>query len=345
MSPMFHQINKGKLGITLNMKEPEGIELLHRLAASSDILLENMSAGTMERTGLGYEALRAINPRLIMVAMSGAGQFGPLSDMRTYAPAMSSFAGLEALVGYAGERPVGALNFAIGDPNSAVHALFAIFAALTRREATGTGCYIDLSQTEALIATLTPYLLQAQAEGAQPAPQGNAHPAMAPHAIYPAAGEDKWLTLAVADDRQWAALAGVAPDQAWARDPRYACAAARLTHRQELDAAVASWTATQDRDTLVSRLRRAGIASSPVQDIGEMWADPQLAARGMMHKVELPVLGEEMLLRAPWTFSGLAAAAGGRGPKLGEHNERVLKGILQLPDAEYDRLVADGVIL
>ncbi len=345
MSPMFHQINKGKLGITLNMKEPAGIDLLRQLAASSDIVLENMSAGTMERTGLGYEVLRAINPRLIMVAMSGAGQFGPLSDMRTYAPAMSSFAGLEALVGYKGESPVGALNFAIGDPNSAAHGLFAVFAALARREVTGTGCYIDLSQTEALIATLAPYLLQAQAEGAQPAPQGNAHPTMAPHGIYPASGVDTWLTLAIADDRQWEALAALAPDEAWVRDERYATADGRCAHREELDAAVAAWTATQDRDGLVTRLRAAGIASSPVQDIEEMWADPQLAARGMMHPVELPFLGEEKLFRAPWAFSGFTADAGGRGPKLGEHNEQVLKGILKLPDAEYDRLIAEGVIL
>ena len=343
MSPMFHQINKGKIGITLNMKEPEGVDLLRRLAANSDILLENMSAGTMERTGLGYDALRAINPRLIMVAMSGAGQFGPLSDMRTYAPAMSSFAGLEALVGYEAESPVGALNFAVGDPNSAVHALFAVFAALARRETTGAGCYIDLSQTEALIATLTPYLLQAQAEGAQPAPHGSAHPTMAPHGIYPASGADQWLTLAVADDPQWQALSRLAPP--WAQDPRYATAAGRLAHRHDLDEAVASWTATQLRDTLVTSLRTAGIAASPVQDIDGLWADQQLAARGMMHPVDLPTLGKETLFRAPWSFSGFAADPGGRGPTLGEHNERVLKGILGLPDAEYQRLVDTGAIL
>ncbi len=345
MSPMFHQINKGKLGITLNMKEQAGIDLLHRLVASSDIVLENMSAGTMERTGLGYETLRRINDRVIMAAMSGAGQFGPSADMRTYAPAMSSYAGLETIVGYQDEPPVGALNFAIGDPNSAVHALVAVFAALNRRETTGTGCYIDLSQTEALVATLAPYLLLAQAEGAQPGTMGNAHPGMAPHGIFPAADADRWLSIAVEDDRQWAALTALAPGEAWARDGRYAAAADRIAQRPALEAALADWTATQERDGLIARLRGAGIPSSPVQDIAALWRDPQLAARAMMHPAMLPALGQETLFRAPWTFSDFGADTGSRGPMLGEHNEFVLKGILGLSDAEFDRLTAEGVIL
>ena len=342
MSPMFHQINQGKLGITLNMKQPAGVALVKRLAARSDLVLENMSAGTMERTGLGYDVLRQVNERVIVLSMSGAGQFGPLADMRTYAPAMSSFAGLETLVGYRGERPVGALNFALGDPNAAAHALVAVFAALTRREATGSGCYIDLSQTEALLTTMAPYLLLSQVEGREPGTMGNAHPAMAPHGIYPAAGADRWLTVAIEDDQQWAALASMAG--AWARDDRYAAGAGRVAHRDELDRSVAGWTSREDRDALVARLRQAGIASSPVQSIEEVWADPQFAARAMKQPVELPAMGAEDLFRAPWLFSGFAAKIS-RGPLLGEHNERVLKGILGLSAAEFDQMKADGVIL
>ena len=326
------------------MKQPGAIALLHRLVAESDLVLENMSAGTMERTGLGYEALCAINPRIIMVAMSGAGQFGPLSDMRTYAPIMSSFAGLEALVGYQGEAPVGALNFALGDPNAAAHALVAVFAALIRRQDTGAGCYVDLSQTEALIATLTPYLLQSQVEGRQPGPAGNAHPGMAPHGIFPAQGTDRWLTIAVQDDRQWAALTALAGGQAWAEDASLATAAARLARRAGLDQAVAAWTAPQDRDALVATLRNAGIPASPVQDIKEVWADAHFAARGMQHSVDLPVMGAESLFRAPWLFSDLRPQTGRRGPLLGEHNEQVLQGILGLPPERFEQLKADGVI-
>ncbi len=344
MSPMFHQINKGKLGITLNLKEPEGVDLLKQLAATCDIVLENMSAGSVERSGIGYDTLSAANPRLIMAAMSGAGQFGPLSDMRTYAPTMSSFVGLESLVGYAGELPTGALNFAIGDPNAAVHALVALFAALARRETTGRGCYIDLSLTEALFATLTPYALHSQIQGQQPSPAGNAHPAMAPHGIYPAAGDDNWVSIAVRNDDDWAALAQATGNPSWARNAQFSDTIRRVANRETLDTKLAEWTATQDRDTLVSQLRSAGIPSSPVNDIDGLWSDPQITARGMADIVELPGLGPELLFRAPWTVSGITLATGTRGPVVGEHNEEVLRGLLGLSSDEFDRLTATGVI-
>ena len=344
MSPMFHQINKGKAGITLNLKEPAGVELLKQLAASCDVVLENMSAGSVERSGIGYDMLSALNPRLVMVAMSGAGQFGSLADMRTYAPTMSSFAGLESLVGYPGELPTGALNFAIGDPNAAVHGLVALFAALARRETTGRGCYIDLSQTEALFATLTPYVLQAQVEGRQPLPTGNAHPAMAPHGIYPAAGDDRWLSIAVRGDGDWAALCGVASDQSWAVDNRFATASERIASRDLVDELIAKWTATRDRDSLVSELRAAGVPASPVNDIDGVWSDPQIAARGLADTVDIPGLGPEVLFRAPWNVGGLTIATGTRGPLVGEHNERVLRGTLGLSAEDFERLTATGVI-
>jgi len=344
MSPMFHQINKGKLGITLNLKETEGVAMLKRLAAGSDVVLENMSAGSLERSGIGYDTLRADNPGLVMLAMSGAGQFGPASDMRTYAPTMSSFVGLESLVGYPGELPTGALNFAIGDPNAAIHGLVALLAALERRAATGEGCYIDLSQTEALLATLTPYALEAQLTGAQPLPIGNRHPVMAPHGFYPATGDDRWLSIAVRDDRDWTALAGLAAGQDWAADSRYATAAGRIAAREALDTALSEWTATQDRDALVAMLRGVGIPASPVNDIAGLWTDPQIAARGMADVVELPGLGAEVLFRAPWTISGVEIATGTRGPVVGEHNETVLCGTLGLSAKTYAEMEAAGVI-
>ena len=344
MSPMFHQINKGKLGITLNLKEPAGVELAKQLANTSDIVLENMSAGSVERSGLGYDVLGAANPRLVMVAMSGAGQFGPMADMRTYAPTMSSFVGLESLVGYAGELPTGALNFAIGDPNAAAHALVAVFAALARRETTGQGCYIDLSQTEALFATLTPYILQAQIDGRQPPTMGNAHPGMAPHGIYPATGIDCWLSIAIRDDDDWKALAGVAGNQPWMRDPVWASANDRIAKREALDTMLAAWTATRDRNTLVADLRAAGVPASPVNDIDGLWNDPQIAARGLSETVDIPGLGSEMLFTAPWNISGLTITTGTRGPVVGEDNVRVLRGMLGLSETEFDRLTAEGVI-
>ncbi len=343
MSPMFHQINHGKLGITLNAKEPRAVELLNALVAKSHLVIENMSPGSMERTHLGYDALKAANPGIVMLAMSAAGQFGSLSKMRAYAPTMSSFVGLEALVGYPGEAPIGALNFGLGDPNASAHALVAVLAALRRAKATGKGCYIDLSQVEALLDTLSPYLLDTQVHRRQSPTMGNRHPGMAPHGIYPAQGTDAWLTIAVADDGRWQALAA-AIGEAWAQDPRYTTAAGRLADVAALDAALGRWTATQPRDALSARLRTAGIAASPVLSVEQAWADPQFAARGISCSVEIPVYGPETLFRAPWNFSDFAPRIERCGPLLGEHNDRIFGDLLGLSPTEIDDLKQRGVI-
>ena len=344
MSPMFHQINHGKLGITLNSKAPRAVELLKQLAAKSDLVVENMSPGSMERSGLGYEELRKVNPRLVMLAMSAAGQFGALSAMRAYAPTMSSFVGMEALVGYRDELPIGALNFGFGDPNASAHGLVAVLAALRRAKATGRGCYIDLSQIEALLSALRPYMLAAQVTGRQPPPLGNAHPDFAPHGIYPAQGDDAWLTIAVANGEQWSALTRIGGDASFATDPRFATPGDRLANVDALDAAIAQWTMSQPRDALVATLREAGIASSPVLSVQEQWQDPHYAARGIKSRVAIPVYGDEDLFRAPWRFSDFTPRIDAPGPLTGEHNDRVFGDLLGLPTAEIEALKQSGVI-
>jgi crotonobetainyl-CoA:carnitine CoA-transferase CaiB-like acyl-CoA transferase len=344
MSPMFHQINHGKQGITLNAKEPRAVELLKRLAGMSDLVIENMSPGSMERSGLGYESLRAVNPRIVMLGMSAAGQFGALANMRAYAPTMSSFVGMEALVGYTGEAPIGALNFGLGDPNGSVHALVAVLAALRHARATGQGCYIDLSQIEGLLSTLRPYLIASQIQGRQPPTMGNSHPDVAPHGIYPAAGTDAWLTMSATDGAQWQALCRLAEDESWARDARFSTLEKRLAHRAELDAALRGWTATQARDALVGRLRAAGIASTPVLSVEEQWRDPHYAAREITGEVEIPHFGKSAMFKAPWRFSDFAPQVSQCGPLMGQHNDHVFGELLGLSQTEIDDLKQSGVI-
>lgn len=344
MSPMFHQINHGKLGITLNAKEPRAVELLKRLVAISDLVVENMSPGSMERTQLGYDALRQVNPRLVMLAMSAAGQFGTLANMRAYAPNMSSAAGLESLVGYRGEAPIGALNFGLGDPNASTHALAAVFAALRRVRLTGHGCYIDLSQIEALLGTLRPYLIDSQVHARQWPPMGNAHPEMAPHGIYPALEADRWLTLAVPGEVEWRALQQLAVGERWAQDPRFQSRTGRLAHAGVLDLAIARWTGDQPRDALVAKLRAAGIASSPVLSVEEQWRDPHFAARGIKHTVNIPVYGDEDLFQAPWRFSDFSPQIHTCGPSMGQHNDFVLGELLGLSPEEIAELQHSGVV-
>lgn len=344
MSPMFHQINHGKLGITLNAKEPRAVELLKQLAATSDLVVENMSPGSMERVHLGYDILRAVNPKLVMLAMSAAGQFGELATMRAYAPTMSGFVGLESLIGYPGEPAIGALNFGFGDPNASTHGLMAVMAALWRARATGLGCYIDLSQIESLLGTLRPYLLDTQVNHRQTPVMGNRHPGMAPHGIYPAAGTDQWLTLAVTTDAQWQALTARAVGQVWTLDVRFKSNAGRLAHVAELDAVIAIWTRGQPRDVLVAQLRADGIASSPVLSVQELWADPHFTARQLKSTVEIPVYGQEQLFRAPWKFSDFEPRIDNPGPLTGQHNDYVFGELLGLDADEIARLKESGVI-
>ena len=344
MSPMYHQINHGKLGITLNTKAPRAVELLKRLAAMSDCVIENMSPGAMDRTGLGFEVLRSVNPRLVMLSMSATGQFGALSSMRAYAPTMSAFVGLDALVGYRGEAPMGALNFALGDPNATAHALVAVFAALRRANATGLGCYIDLSQIDSLLGTLRPYLIDSQVRGRQPPTMGNAHPDMAPHGIFPAKGQDAWLTIAVVAEGQWQALTRVASGAAWATDPRFRTLDGRLAAVDALDEAIAGWTSGHERDALVASLRAAGIAASPVLTIEEQWQDAHFAARELKQAINIPVYGAEEVFKAPWRFSDFAPQISACGPTTGQHNEQVFGELLGLSGQEIAELRQSGVI-
>ena len=342
MSPFFHQINHGKLGITLDLKDARAIEVLKSLAKVSDVVIENMTAGAIERAGLGWDVLHQLNPELVMLSMTGAGQFGPQAGMRSYAPLMSSYVGLDALVGYAGEDPVGCVAFGVGDPNATSHGLLALLAGLVRRNATGRGCFIDLSQTESLLATLTPYLLQTQSSGKVIEPLGNASQLMAPHGIFPAAGNDQWLSIAVQTDAQWTALAQFAPDEPWAADAQFATTAGRLAQRQQLAGCIANWSASQERDSLVARLRGAGVPASPVLSLQEQAVDSHFIQRALCHTVNLPCYGPEPLYRAPWRFSGMDPTIERCGPSMGEHNEQILGELLGLPRERIDELLKAG---
>lgn len=338
LSPSFHQINHGKRGITLDLKHPDGVATLRRLASKADILIENMSPGALDRVGLNYEALVKDNPGLIMLSMSAAGQKGPGSAMRAYAPVMSSFVGLEGIIGYRGEAPLGALTFGLGDPNAAVHALVAVFAALQRRAQDGLGGFIDLSQIECLLSCLGAQLIDASISGGQPGLLGDAHPDLSPHGVFPAAGDDRWITLVVSTAEQWRALVREAGDALSAFASGHDDVAARMADADAIRAALSRWTQTQDRDLLVARLRARGIAASPVLSIPEMRAGEGWRWRDATRPVTHPITGAEEIRVAPWRFERAYAEIARSSPLLGEHNRAVLKEWLSLSDAEIQTL-------
>ena len=344
LSPAFHQINHNKRGITLDIKHPLGLQVLRRLAAQCDLVIENMSPGAAERAGLEYEALATANPRLIMVALSAVGQFGPSAAMRAYAPVMSSYTGLEGLVGYSGEAPVGAMNVGLGDPNAAAHALVAILAAISQRETTGRGCYVDLSQVECLLSTLAGPLIDGSLGAPQPLPLGATHPGMAPHGVYPAAGDDQWVALAVTDDAQWRRLGALMGAPGEALLALYPGSEQRLAHQREIDGALAQWTAASGRADLCQRLRDAGIAVSPVLSIEEVRRDPGFLWGDTLREVTHPVSGPETLIVSPWRFETIQAKIHSSSPTLGQHNAQVLCELGGLTEDSLQRLQDEGVV-
>ncbi len=344
IGPYFHQTNHDKLGITLNLKAPEAQPLLDQLVGLSDIVVENLSPGALERVGLGHQRLCKLNPRLIYLSLAAAGQSGPASGMRAYAPIMSSYCGFEALIGYTGCDPIGMMNFGYGDPNAAIHGLLPLLAAIHEVEVSGCGQHIDMSQIEALLAVVAEPVIDYFMNGRDAVPSGNRHRQMAPHGIYPAAGTDRWVSIAVADDAQWQTLIGLMQRPDWASDPAFADAGERVSRWAELDRELACWTATHEQAHLVAWLRGAGIACSPVHDIAAQWADPHFAARGLRQSVTHPTSGPELLYRTPWNMEVNRPEIGASAPLLGQHNDYVFKTLLGLGDDELARLQADGVV-
>ena len=344
MVSMFHNYNRGKLGITVDLRHPGAPALLRRLVARSDVVLENFSPGVLRRIGLHYEALREVRPDLVMISCSAAGQDGPWSELKTFAPSLSSLAGLEVLIGYPGERVLGALAYGYADPSNAHHGALAVLAALWHRQRTGQGQYIDMSQLEATVGLTVEPLMDWFMNGRVWGRQGNDHLSMAPHGHYPCRGDDAWVSIAVEDDGAWTRLVAALGDVPWAREPRFAALAGRRAHLAELDARLAEWTRERTGWEATEILQRAGVAAFPVYGLDEQAADPHFQARGLMARPEHPRIGPMQVYAHPIKLGATPGGVTATAPMLGEHNDHVFRELLGLSAVEIERLRAEGVI-
>ncbi|WP_227012909.1 MULTISPECIES: CoA transferase [unclassified Pseudonocardia] len=316
VTPYFNQMNHAKRSVAIDMGTEEGVELIRRLAAESDVVVENMRPGALARRGLGYADLSIDNPGLVMVSMSMLGQSGPLSGIRGYAPVMSGLAGLDSLVGYDTDTLIGTFNPALGDPNGAGHALVALLAGLVGRRRTGYGCHVDLAQVEALLSILrVPVLLQ-QDRGAVPVP-ANEHPRWSPHGIFAGKESDTWVAVA-------------------ARTPRERATLESLTgggnghdHVETLSA----WIATRNAGDTAEVLRAVGVPASEVAGFEAAIGGKRAFARGVGNVVSHPYLGEQSIVTVPWKLDGSSFPAAGPAPLLGADTGAVLDELLGLaPD-------------
>lgn len=342
--PMFHGLNRNKLGVTVDLTRSEGREVALKLVAQADVVLENFAPGVMGRLGLDYGILRRRKPDLVMVSLSSAGQYGPMKDVRTYAPGVTALAGLDSLAGYAGEDPVSVTNLFFGDPNGGLFGFLGVMAALHHREQTGESQYIDLSQTEAVAAHLGEAVMDYTMNRRVQRSQGSHRPIMTFQGNYPCQGEDSWVSIAVKTDEEWRAFCQVMGNPDWTAEPRFADRFSRQRHRDALDRLVAEWTRTRDAYEVTEALQRAGVAAMPVLNIATQYADPHYQERGTYVTCPHPMVGDEPLPGLPWRLSETPGEVRRHAPLLGEHNDHVFQGLLGLEREEVRRLAEASVI-
>ena len=330
VSPYFNQLGHGKKSVAIDMTSDGGRDLILELARHCDVVIENMRPGVMSRRGIGFEELIKVNPGVILVSMSTMGQSGPSSQMMGYGVVMSGLAGLEPLVGYEDE-PMGLFNLALSDPIAGSHALMVLLAALLRRQQTGRGAWVDLSQTECTVAVLTEPILESQLLGSVVTP-GNNYPDYVLQGHYRCVGEDAWIAVSI---RTAAEADGV---------QRLLTACLGRPSTVDLAVDLREWLASCDVGEATRLLRDLGIAVSPVNSFEALEASGWYTDRGFAATLDHPYLGPNELVGLPWRVGGRGPTLDQASPLLGQHTKDVLTSLVGLSDIEIMQLASSGAI-
>ena len=325
-APYFLSINPEILSIDLDIKSGEDMARLRELIARSDIVINNLRPGAMERQGLGYEQLTAVKADIISVSIKMWGNDGPLGHQTGYAPSFAALAGLASLVGYPGGSPLGT-SMRYGDSTVGAAAAYAAVVALLHREVSGEGQFVDVSAVEALSAMIGDCLLEQSLTGKPLGPNGNYHPDMCPHGCYPCS-DGSWVTIAVASEAEWCQLCVALDAAALTLDPRYATMDERRRNAEALDADVARLTRSHDAEELAHRLRAAGVPAGKSATAIDVIADQRLWDRELYRFVTDHREGQRPILGPSWRMARFPARIARGAPDLGEDTEYVLREIL-----------------
>ena len=342
-SGAFNGLNYSKRGVTLNLQKPEGRDLALRLVEQSDVVTENFSTGVIDRLGLGYEELCRVRPDLIMLSGSPVGLTGPEAAATGWGPTTLAYTGLPWITGYRGGPPA-AYGGAYPDFMIGVQMVFSILVALHERERTGKGQHIDLSMAETVAAMTPEPLLDHEFNGRDATRDGNRHPVFAPQGVYRTAGDDTWIAISVETDEQWSALVEAMGRPQWALDAGLATARGRRERHDAIDAGLTEWTREQDTHALATQLQSHSIPAAPSWGPRDLSADGMLRERGYLTQVGHNEVGAREVAGIPGRFGAMPELAYGPAPMLGEHNREVFCDLLGVPEEEYERLCADGVI-
>lgn len=340
-SPNYNSVNLNKRCVTLDLSEPEGVELFRALLQHADFCAENFSPRVLGNLGISYERMREVREDLILISLSAYGHVGPWANVPGIGGTIEPTSGMSALLGYRDGPPLNS-GFMYPDPVAGAYGFTALVAALHHRERTGQGQYIDLSMQEANLTFVGDAAIEERLTGRQRPRAGNRHPEFAPHGIFPAAGEDRWVALAAESDEQWRALDGAA-GRGWGDDARFADNAARKANEDALEAEIATWTAGEERDALAERLIAAGVIAAPVLEPGEVAQDAGMRARGTVVEIDHPEAGRWMQAANPVRFTRTPAEEVWHAPLQGEHAREILEELADVDDERYEALVAANI--
>jgi len=335
VSAYYMAFNRSKRSITVNLRSPEGQDVVRRLAAGADVVLENFPVGTLAKYGLDYAALAPLNPRLVHVSCTGFGETGPYRKRKGYDTVFQAMAGIMSLTGERGGGPVKP-GLPVADLTSGLWVAIAVLSALTGRAATGRGSHVDFSMFDGQVGLLSLAAARWFALGEVPPRLGTEHPGRIPSAAFVCA-DGKWVQI-TGSDQHWAPLCNLLGLEAWGADAALARNAGRLARREEVMAGLQAAIGRLDRDELCRRCDSVGVPAGPILQVDEVLANEHVAARDMVVDFEHPLIGAFKGMRVPLRFDGLDDPQATRPPLLGEHTDAVLRERLGLDDAALQAL-------
>lgn len=341
ISHFFLGLNRGKRGISIDLKQPEGLDLCLRLIGHMDVLIENFRPGAMEKLGLGYDAVHRRNPRLVYCSISGYGQNGPLRDEAAMDLVVQSSSGLLSITGTAAGESV-RCGYGVTDVTAGLFAVIGILLALRAREITGRGQFVDVSMLDAMISTMTSNYVSFFGSNVVPQPMGTSFPTVVPYRVFNAS--DRAVGIAVGSEKLWAAFCVAIERPDLEKHPNYESNAARIQHRDVLEPLLAGIFLTRPAVEWIARLGDAGVPCSLVRNFREVADHPQCEIREMFPVLEHPTAGKHTVTGAPVKLSDSPGRPTTAAPSLGEHTKSVLKEMFALADDVLDKLASRGVI-
>jgi len=341
-SVFFISINRNKKSITLNLKKRKGVEILHKLAQKSDVLVENFRPGVVNRLEIDYESIKSINPQIIYCSISAYGQTGPYRDRPGYNFTVQALSGVMTVSGEIGSAPM-PVGISLGDIPAGMFAAYAIVAALFAREQTGKGAYIDISMLDSLLALMENPLARYAATKEYPKPIGRYNPSITPFGVFET--KDKPIVITIGNDKLWKKFCSVIGLKSLVEDPRFRSNPERTKNRDELHKLLSDRLTTKPAAYWLELFWKNGLPAAPVYTVADVFKDPQIKARQMLIRVRQPLAGETTLVGCPIKImTGFENTTYTPAPLLGQHTEEILTNLLGLLPGEISELKEEGVL-